>query len=118
MLAASYFGSVQVHLAATLATVVVLFSWAAIHNVVGLVIFFAVYGLISGTLVAAPSAGISDPVLAPSMSVIGTRLGILWMFGLSTYYLLLGAPIAGATVDVQRGYFVPEMSISETLMIT
>ena len=36
MLAASYIGSVQVYHAATLAAVVVLFSWTAIHNVAGL----------------------------------------------------------------------------------
>lgn len=105
MLAASRIGSVQVYLMTTLAAVVVLFSWTAVHNVAGFVIFSVIYGLISGTLVAALSAAISHPVLAPSMSVIGTRLGILWIFG--GVGILIGAPIAGAIVDVQRGYFVP-----------
>ena len=91
MLAASRVGSVQVYLVATLAAVVVLFSWTAIHNVAGFVVFSVVFGLISGALVAAPSAAISHPVLAPSMSVIGTRLGILWMFG--SVGVLIGAPI-------------------------
>lgn len=105
MLAASSVGSVQVYLAATLAAVVVLFAWTAVHDVAGFVVFCVVYGLISGALVAAPSAAISHPVLSPSMGVIGTRLGILWMFG--SVGVLIGAPIAGAIVDVQRGYFVP-----------
>lgn len=105
MLAASLVGSMQVYLVATLAAVVVLFAWTAVHNVPGFVIFSVVYGLISGTLVAAPSAAISHPVLSPSMSVIGMRLGILWMFG--SVGILIGAPIAGAVVDVKRAYFVP-----------
>lgn len=105
MIAASHFGSVQVYLVAILAAVVVLFAWAAVHNVAGFVVFAVVYGLISGTLVAAPSAAISHPVLTPSMSVIGTRMGILWMFG--SIGVLIGAPITGTIVAVQRGYFVP-----------
>ena len=105
MLVASRIGSVQVYFVATLAAVVVLFSWSAIHNVAGFVVFAVVFGLISGALVAAPSAAISHPVLAPSISVIGTRLGILWMSG--SVGVLIGAPIAGAIVDVQRGYFAP-----------
>lgn len=105
MLAASRVGSIQVYLGATLAAVAVLFSWTAIHNVADFVVFSVMFGFILGMLVAALSAAISLPVLAPSMSVVGTRLGTLWMFG--SVGVLIGAPIAGAIVDVQRGYFVP-----------
>ncbi|KAL8670087.1 MAG: hypothetical protein Q9168_005358 [Polycauliona sp. 1 TL-2023] len=105
MLAASRLGSVPIYVAATLAAVVVLFAWLAVDTVAGFVAVCVTYGLISGTLVAAPSAAISHPVLAPSMSVIGTRLGILWMFG--SIGVLIGSPIAGAIVDVRRGNFVP-----------
>ena len=115
MLAASRIGSVQVYLVATLAAVVVLFSRTAVHNVAGFVVFSVVYGLISGALVAAPSAAISHPVLAPSMSVIGTRLGILWIFG--SVGVLIGAPIAGAIVDVQRGYFVPGQCFAGAMVV-
>ncbi|KAI1114023.1 major facilitator superfamily domain-containing protein [Nemania sp. NC0429] len=102
MLAATRLGSVQVYLAATLSTVVVLFAWMAVHDVGGFVTFCVFYGLTSGVLVAAPSAAISHPVLSPSMSVIGTRLGMLWMFG--AVGVLIGAPIAGALVDVNPGH--------------
>ncbi|KAI0458856.1 major facilitator superfamily domain-containing protein [Xylaria acuta] len=78
MLAATRLGSVQVYLAATLSTVVVLFAWMAVRNVGGFVAFCVFYGLTSGVLVTAPSAAISHPVLSPDMGVIGTRLGMLW----------------------------------------
>ncbi|KAI8948749.1 major facilitator superfamily domain-containing protein [Xylaria longipes] len=102
MLAATRLGSVQVYLAATLLTVVVLFAWMAVRNVGGFVTFCVFYGLTSGVLVAAPSAAISHPVLSPNMSVIGTRLGMLWMFG--AFGVLIGAPIAGALVNVNPGH--------------
>lgn len=104
MLIANRVGSVQVYLAASVAAVVVLFAWMAIHNVAGFVIFCVVYGLLSGVLVAAPSAALSHPVLAPSMGVIGTRMGMSWMFG--GVGVLIGAPIAGALVDVRKADFV------------
>ncbi|KAI0439483.1 major facilitator superfamily domain-containing protein [Xylaria telfairii] len=102
MLAATRLGSVQVYLAATLSTVVALFAWMAVRNVGGFVTFCVLYGLTSGVLVAAPSAAISHPVLSPDMSVIGTRLGMLWMFG--AVGVLIGAPIAGALVNVSPGH--------------
>ena len=115
MLAASRVGSVQVYLVATLAAVVVLFSWTAVQDVAGFVVWSVAFGLISGALVAAPSAAISHPVLAPSMGVIGTRLGILWMFG--SVGVLIGAPIAGAIVDIQRGYFVPGQCFAGAMVV-
>ena len=115
MLAAARVGSVQIYLAATVGAVVVLFAWIAVHNVAGFIAFCVAYGLISGVLVAAPSAAISHPVLAPSMTVIGTRMGILWMFG--SIGVLIGAPIAGAIVDVQRAYFIPGQSFAGATVV-
>ncbi|KAI1173355.1 MFS general substrate transporter [Nemania sp. FL0916] len=102
MLAATRLGSVQVYLAATVATMIVVFTWMAVTNVGGFITFSVFYGLTSGVLVAAPSAAISHPVLSPNMNVIGTRLGMLWMFG--AVGVLIGAPIAGALVDVSPGH--------------
>ncbi|KAI8631514.1 major facilitator superfamily domain-containing protein [Xylariaceae sp. FL1651] len=102
MLAATRLGSVQVYLAATVSAAVVLFSWMAVYNVGGFVTFCVLYGLVSGVLVAAPSAAMSHPVLSPTMSVIGTRLGMGWMFG--AVGVLIGAPIAGTLVDVSPGH--------------
>ncbi|KAI2629907.1 major facilitator superfamily domain-containing protein [Hypoxylon sp. NC1633] len=102
MMAAAYVGSVQVYLAASVAAAVVLFAWMAVHNVAGFVAFAVMYGLVSGVLVAAPSAAISHPTLSPTMSVVGTRMGMGWMFG--GLGVLIGAPSAGALVDLLPGH--------------
>ncbi|KAL8924877.1 MAG: hypothetical protein Q9208_003760 [Pyrenodesmia sp. 3 TL-2023] len=105
MLAAARLGSLQVYLAASVAAVVLLFAWMAVRDSAGFVVFCVLYGLLSGVLVAAPSAAISHPVLSPSMGVIGTRMGMSWMF--AGVGVLIGAPIAGALVDLRRADFSP-----------
>lgn len=102
MLAAAYVGAMVVYLAGTTLAAVVLFSWMAVHNVGGLITICLLYGIASGVLVAAPSAVMSHPVLSPTISVIGTRMGISWMF--AGVGVLIGAPIAGALVNVEPGH--------------
>ncbi|RYP67917.1 hypothetical protein DL771_006950 [Monosporascus sp. 5C6A] len=102
MLAAVRFGSLQVYIAATVGTVVVLFAWIAVYNVAGFVTFCLMYGIVSGVQVAAPSAAMSHPVLSPTMRVIGARMGMAWMF--AGIGVLIGSPIAGALVNVTPGY--------------
>ncbi|EGE01788.1 MFS monocarboxylate transporter [Trichophyton equinum CBS 127.97] len=101
MLAAGRLGSLQVYIAATVGTIVALFSWTAVHNVA-----------VSGVQVAAPSAAMSHPVLSPTMSVIGTRMGMGWMF--AGVGVLVGSPIAGALVNVTPGQvdFKPAQSFA------
>ncbi|KAF2178963.1 hypothetical protein K469DRAFT_731386 [Zopfia rhizophila CBS 207.26] len=59
----------------TCAAIVLLLSWIGIHNTPGLVVFCAIYGFVSGVLITGPAAAVVHPILSPSMSVIGTRLG-------------------------------------------
>ncbi|EGE00792.1 hypothetical protein TESG_08085 [Trichophyton tonsurans CBS 112818] len=101
MLAAGRLGSLQVYIAATVGTIVALFSWTAVHNVA-----------VSGVQIAAPSAAMSHPVLSPTMSVIGTRMGMGWMF--AGVGVLVGSPIAGALVNVTPGQvdFKPAQSFA------
>lgn len=50
MLVASRIGSVQVYFVATLAAVVIPFSWLAMHNPAGFVVFAVIFDLISRVL--------------------------------------------------------------------
>lgn len=90
MLAAARLGSLQVYLAPSVAAVALLFAWMAVRDTVGFVVFCVLYGLLSGVLMVAPSAAISHPVLLPSMGVIGTRMGMGWMFAGSAHGRSLG----------------------------
>ena len=114
MLVATRYGSMQVFMVACIAAIVLLFSWIGIHNAHGFVVFCVLYGIISGVLVTAPSAAISHPVLSPSMSVIGTRMGMSWVFaGLG---ILIGTPIAGALVNLQKKDFLPAQGFAGAVM--
>ena len=45
------------------------------------------------------------------MNVIGTRLGMSWMFG--GIGVLIGAPVAGALVDTHRASFLPAQTFAD-----
>lgn len=82
----------------------VVFAWMAVHNLAGLVIFGAIYGIIDGYLITVIT--IMVPVLSPPGAIhetIGTRIGMAWFgFGIGG---LIGSPIGGALSDTKTGNF-------------
>ncbi|KAI0517017.1 MFS general substrate transporter [Xylaria bambusicola] len=98
LVAAIYIGAVQVYLAGTVVAIVVLFAWMSVRSVGGVVAFAIIYGLVSGVLVAAPSAAMSHPTLSPTMDVIGSRMGVVWLF--AGVGVLIGSPVAGALAGI------------------
>ncbi|KAI1824022.1 putative MFS monocarboxylate transporter [Xylaria intraflava] len=71
---------------------ILLFSWISVDTVAGTIAWSIFWGMISGILVTLPGAFI--PLFCPSLSVIGTRSGMYWVWvGLG---ILIGSPIAGA----------------------
>lgn len=84
-------GSVNICIACGFASAVLLFGWLGIHNLGGLVVFALLYGLSSGGIVSVTPSAVM--ILTPDISLVGTRLGMLFMVaGVS---ILLGTPIAG-----------------------
>ncbi|PSR94513.1 major facilitator superfamily domain-containing protein [Coniella lustricola] len=84
-------GSVNICLACGLMSAVLLYGWLGIHNLGGLVVFALLYGLSSGGIVSVTPSAVMT--LTPDISLVGTRLGMLFMLcGVS---ILLGTPIAG-----------------------
>jgi MFS family permease len=76
---------------------VVLFCWIAVKSIAGVIVWSAIWGLVSSVIVAMPGAMI--PLLSPSLAVIGTRTGMYWAgVGIG---VLIGSPIAGALIDIQ-----------------
>ncbi|KAI0201488.1 putative MFS monocarboxylate transporter [Astrocystis sublimbata] len=74
---------------------ILLFSWIAVDTVAGTIVWSVFWGMISGILVSLPGAFI--PLFCPSLSVLGTRSGMYWIWiGLG---ILIGSPIAGAIYD-------------------
>ena len=112
--AASFFGRLLGPLAAA-RTIIVLpwflcsvtagalcLAWLGIHTVGGFIAFAVLYGLISAPLTVFPPAAV--PLLCPTPSVIGTRMGMLW--GSTAFAFLVGTPIAAAISDTTNGHFL------------
>ncbi|TGO88605.1 hypothetical protein BPOR_0152g00110 [Botrytis porri] len=81
-----------------------MFSWLSINNEAGFIVFCMIWGFISGVLMTAPAAAVAHPTLSPSMSVIGTQLGMGWIT--VAIGIRIGPPIAVALVDLGTDYFV------------
>ena len=98
---AEAFGAIQTLTGSAVCCGVLILVWLGIHNVAGITVFAALYGFFAGVLVSLPMAVV--PSLSPSMSVIGTRIGMAW--SLSAIAILIGSPIAGALANPRRDAF-------------
>lgn len=70
------------------------FSWVAIRNKAGLVVFSILYGFISGLYLTLPAFTVMS--LSPDLGVVGVRMGM--SFAIGAVGLLIGTPIASAVV--------------------
>ena len=86
-------GASTLLLGAVVTSSTMLFGWIGVHTVAGFVVFCILFGLFSGVLISANPVVVSHPVISPTPSVIGTRLGMQWF--VSSIGVLVGAPIAG-----------------------
>jgi hypothetical protein len=86
------------------AGVLLLFTWISIQNTPGFVVWCVLWGFVAGVLVTAPTSSMAHPVISPSLSVIGTRMGMSW--SAAAIGSLIGAPIAGALADKSTASFV------------
>ena len=86
----------------SLAAGIICLTWPAVHTLRGAVAFAALYGFTSGPLtVVAP---VVVPQFCPSMTLLGTRLG---MFGAVTAFaFLIGSPIGAGVADPLHGHFL------------
>jgi len=91
------FGASKFLLGAVVTSSIMLFGWIGIHSLAGFVVFCILFGLFSGILISANPVVVAHPVVSPTPSVIGTRLGMQWFA--TSLGVLVGAPIAGAIGD-------------------
>jgi len=86
--------------AAEVAASIVAFSWIATSSLAGVIVWTVVYGFLTGMVVTLPA--IVLPYITPSMSVLGTRLGMAYAFSGVGY--LISAPIAFALNDLTNSF--------------
>jgi predicted MFS family arabinose efflux permease len=89
-------GPLNIHVPFAFVTALLAFSWIAVRDAAGLVVFGVLYGFFSGTFVSLPG----PIVVGISMDfpkLIGTRLGMsMRCAGIG---LLVGSPVAGVIFD-------------------
>ncbi|KAF2767929.1 MFS general substrate transporter [Teratosphaeria nubilosa] len=68
------------------------YCWIAIDSKAGVIVFAILYGFFSGTFVSLPPTTVVS--LSPSLSVVGTRMGMSFAF--AGFGILVGNPVAGA----------------------
>ncbi|OTB09444.1 hypothetical protein M426DRAFT_6717 [Hypoxylon sp. CI-4A] len=77
-----------------------LFSWFAIENLAGMIVFIILYGIFVGGLVSLIPASVRK--IRPEAHLFGARLGLVEGFQGVGY--LVGPPISGAIRDTSAGY--------------
>lgn len=98
-LVATAIGPIETCGLAVASSAIVLFCWFAVVSPAGLIVWSIAWGFISSAIVAMPGAIV--PGLAPSVTVIGTRTGMLWTA--VAIGMLIGSPIAGALIENGSG---------------
>ncbi|GKZ39804.1 hypothetical protein AbraIFM66950_001262 [Aspergillus brasiliensis] len=90
----SRFGPGKVLCVSMASSAIILFGWTGVHTVAGCVVFSIFLGIFTGSFIAVTPVLMAHPVISPTPSVIGTRMGMQW-FAVSLG-ALIGAPIGGA----------------------
>ena len=88
----------------TAAAMIALFTWIAVSNVPGFIVWACYWGFLSGVLVTAPTSIVAHPAFCPDSNYLGTRMGMMW--GISSLGSLAGTPIAGALVNLDEANFL------------
>ena len=97
------------------ASAILLFGWIGITTIPEFIIWCTLWGFVSGALVTAPIASISHRVLSPTPAELGTRMGMT-LFAAATGQLV-GAPIAGALVNMHATQYTLAQAIPGVVMI-
>ncbi|KAJ5387890.1 hypothetical protein N7509_010431 [Penicillium cosmopolitanum] len=100
----AYVKPIIILLLVVVASAIAMFTWIAVSNVAGFIVWACYWGILSGVIVTGPTAIVAHPVFCSSPNWMGTRLGMMW--GISSFGALAGTPIAGALVNLEEASFL------------
>jgi len=99
---ADRFGALNMLIPCTFACAVLAFTWTAVHETGGIVVFAILYGFFSGSFVSLPPSAILS--LSNDLNKVGTRLGM--SFSMAGIGILIGSPVGGALLNLDTGHFI------------
>ncbi|KAL4892875.1 major facilitator superfamily domain-containing protein [Aspergillus ambiguus] len=99
----------------TAAAMIAIFTWIAVSNTAGFIVWACYWGFLSGVLVTAPTSIVAHPTFCPDSNYLGTRMGMMW--GISSFGSLAGTPIAGALVDLDKANFLRAQIFGGCMML-
>lgn len=106
-------GALNVLIPCTFITAGLGFAWIGIKTVGGIVAFTIFYGFFSGTILSLlPTVVVS---LSPDPRAYGTRMGM--SFGIGSFGVLIGNPIAGTILNVAEGKFARAQYFAASTML-
>lgn len=87
-------GAVNVLVIAVGSSAVLLCGWLGVSTSAGLWVWVVLFGFFSGALISSNPIIMAHPVISPTPGVIGTRMGMQWVF--AGFGVLVGSPIGGS----------------------
>ncbi|KAH7250789.1 major facilitator superfamily domain-containing protein [Fusarium solani] len=111
-LVADRIGSLNTLIPMAMGATILAFAWIGIHNIAGTIVFAVLFGFVSGAIVSLPPTVVVR--MTPDVSVIGTRMGMCFTF--AGFGLLIGNPIAGSLLNLERDLFWHAQIFSATLL--
>lgn len=97
---ADWLGPELILLGAEVFAAVLGFSWIAVNQVGGYIVWLVAFGFVSGVIVTLPPTVL--PYICPNLAVFGTRLGML--YAVAGVGFLISSPVALALNNVSNGF--------------
>ena len=89
------------------------YGWLSVDSVPKLVLFCLFYGAFSGSYTSLQGPTVA--MLTANKSRLGSRVGTFCLF--PAVGILIGNPVAGALIDVEKGVFWPAQILCATLIV-
>ncbi|KAJ6013847.1 hypothetical protein N7540_008438 [Penicillium herquei] len=113
-LIADRIGSLNTVMPVNLIATIMAFAWMGIHNEAGAIVFACIYGFASGAIVSLPTTILLR--LSPNLAIVGTRMGMA--FTCAGLGLLIGNPIAGALLNLEKAMFWKAQLFCAIMVVT
>lgn len=111
----AYVKPTTIVLAGVAGSATAMFTWIAVSNIPGFIVWACYWGSLSGILVTGPTSIVAHPVFCPDVKYTGTRLGMMW--GISSFGSLAGTPVAGALINLHTADFLHAQVFSGCVMV-